>query len=61
MEFELVIRVDYKDYRVKVKRIYIDNRIEQFKVTAGNKSMLVESNRPLFRNNGPKYGRPTLV
>jgi hypothetical protein len=58
MEFEVRIKVDHKIYRMWVKRVHADQRKEQFLVTGGKKSIIVENNRPFFRNKGLKHRKP---
>lgn len=57
MEFTINIGMDRKKIRLRVARVHLDERIEHFKVTGRNGNILIESNRPLFRNKGLKYRR----
>jgi hypothetical protein len=41
-----------------VEHTVINERIEHFKVIGKNKSIVLESNRPLFRNRGLKHRKP---
>ncbi len=41
-----------------VEHTIVDARTELFKVVGRNKFIVLESNRPLFRNRGLKYRKP---
>ncbi len=58
MLFWITIKEDWKQYRYLVEHIPIGERKEHFKVHGRNGHILVESNRPLFRNKGLKHRRP---
>ena len=57
-DFYITIIVDRRAYRLKVEHIYIDSVKEQYRVSGRNKSIVVQSNRPLFRNRGVRHRRP---
>lgn len=58
MEFEIVIHIYGKPYRMQVKRIYEGDTIEKFEVTGGQKSVVLRNNRPeLKRKPGNKKAR----
>lgn len=57
-EFFVHIKKDYNMHKLKVRCIYEDKRIEQFEVCSKKQSLVVESNRPFFRNKGLKHRRP---
>jgi transposase len=41
-----------------VERIFTDGIKEVYRVSGNNKSIVVESNRPLLRSKGLKYKKP---
>lgn len=58
MRFGIVIRVDGKYIRLQVDRIYVSEQIEKFEVRARNKTLTIQSNRPLLRGKGIKHRKP---
>jgi hypothetical protein len=46
MEFEIVIYIYSKPYRMQVKRIYEGDSIEKFEVKGGERSIILRNNRP---------------
>ena len=54
MRFGIVIRVDGKYIRLQVDRIYVSEQIEKFEVRARNKTLTIQSNRPLLGGKGIK-------
>ncbi len=58
MTFTITIRTGYKDYTLRVERINITARSEQFRIVARNKTIVLETNRPFFRNKGLKHRKP---
>lgn len=58
MEFFITVKSGYRNYRLKVQHILVDDRYEHFKVIARNKTLLLQSNRPFFRKRGLKHRRP---
>lgn len=58
LTFYIKIFVDRIAYRLKVEQIYIDKVKEQYRVSGRTKSIVVESNRPFFRNRGIKHRKP---
>ncbi len=58
MEFLIRVKKDGRNYNLKVKLLYLDERTERYEVIGKNKSIVIESNRPLFRNKGLKHRRP---
>lgn len=59
MTFQISIKVGWKTYHLTVERLYINDRIELYKVTGGNKSIVIQSNRPFFRSKGLKHRKGT--
>lgn len=58
MKFGIAIRVSGRYIRLQVERIYVSDQIEKFEITARNKSLTIQSNRPLLRGKGIKHRRP---
>lgn len=55
MEFEVVINIYSKPYRMQIKRIYEGDSIEKFEVTGGDRSIVTRNNQPeLRRQKGRK-------
>jgi chorismate mutase len=57
-EFHYLIRNDGKIIRLIAERIYLSDQVEKYKVTARNKSLTLQSNRPLMRKKNLRYRRP---
>jgi len=45
-------------YRLRVEQVMIDSVKEQYRISGRNKSIVLQSNRPLFRNKGIKHRKP---
>lgn len=58
MTFWITIKNGYRNHQLKVEQIELDSRTEHFKIIGHNKSIVLESNRPLFRNRGLKHRKP---
>lgn len=58
MRFGITIRVDGHYIRLQVDRIYVSEQIERFEVKARNKTLTIQSNRPLLRGKGIKHRKP---
>ncbi|MFT3823683.1 MAG: hypothetical protein QM731_07170 [Chitinophagaceae bacterium] len=58
MRFQIIINYDRKNIRLNVEQLLLDDRIEQYKVEARNGIIMIQSNRPLFRNRGLKHRAP---
>lgn len=58
MEFYISVRWEMKYVRLKVERVYLSNQIERFNVIARNRTIVIQSNRPLLRANGMKHRKP---
>ena len=58
MDFQITIKYDGKMIRLAVEQTFADHRVERYKVNANNGSVIIESNRPLFRNKGLKHRPP---
>lgn len=56
--FTITIQEGYKKLSFPVERFDITERSEKFRITARNKTIVLESNRPLFRNKGLKHRIP---
>ncbi len=49
---------DKRKYRLKVEIILLTHLIEQYRVFNRASSIILQSNRPLFRNKGLKHRKP---
>lgn len=58
MKFGISIRVDGRTIRLQVERIYLSEQIERFEVKARDKTLTIQSNRPLLRGKGIKHRKP---
>lgn len=54
-DFMLHVTVDRKVYRMQVKQTYLSLQVEQFTITAGDKTLSLQSNRPFLRFKGLKH------
>ena len=52
------IKEGYKTLQFKVEQINVTAVSEQFKIIAKNKTIVLESNRPFFRNKNLKHRHP---
>lgn len=59
MAFTITIHYYRRDIRLSVEQVELDGRMERYHVQARNGTIIVESNRPLFRNRGLKHRAPT--
>lgn len=57
MEWHFIIRFDQKDLHLKAERIYLSEQVERIKVMGKNRSIVLQSNRPLLRIKGLKNKR----
>ncbi|RYY49946.1 MAG: hypothetical protein EOO06_05430 [Chitinophagaceae bacterium] len=57
--FTIELKLGYKVRRFNVIHIPVNNRVERFELTGKNKSIILESNRPLFRSKGIRHRNPT--
>ncbi len=57
MEWHFIIRFDQKDLHLKAERIYLSEQVERIKVMGKNRSIVLQSNRPLLRLKGLKNKR----
>ena len=57
MEWHFIIRFDQKDLHLKAERIYLSEQVERIKVIGRNRSIVLQSNRPLIRLKGLKNKR----
>ncbi len=58
MRFRISIKSGWKTLQFIVEHIEVSKKKEHFKVIARNKTVTLESNRPMFRNAGLKHRRP---
>lgn len=59
--FTIEIKAGYHTRRYTVVYIPVDNRVERFELTGRNKTIVLESNRPLFRSKGIRHRNPTYT
>ncbi|HQR94060.1 MAG: hypothetical protein B7Y15_14145 [Bacteroidetes bacterium 24-39-8] len=57
MEWHFIIRFDQKDLHLKAERIYLSEQVERIKVMGRNRSIVLQSNRPMLRLKGLKNKR----
>ena len=50
--FTIIITVDGKRYRAKVEQTHVSSTIEVYTVSAGEKVVYMQSDRPLLRRSG---------
>lgn len=58
MIFYINIKSGYKNHKLMVEYLPVNDRIERFKVSGKDKYVVLESNRPFFRNRGIKHRKP---
>ncbi|HUR66199.1 MAG TPA: hypothetical protein VMZ03_07590 [Chitinophagaceae bacterium] len=58
MKFGIVIKHEGRNIRLQVQRISITSQLEKFQVIARNRSLTIQSNRPLLRAKGMKTRKP---
>jgi hypothetical protein len=58
MQFTITVVYVRRQYRMQVEQVYKGPVLEQFRVSAGGKSVLLQSNRPLFIARGLRHRRP---
>lgn len=52
------LRHGVKTYRLKVEKIYHSDQVIRYRISGNNRSVVMQSNEPLFRNRGMKHRRP---
>lgn len=57
MTFQVSIKIGWRTYNISVALLYIDNYKEQFHIISRKRSVIIEGNRPFFRNKGLKHRR----
>jgi hypothetical protein len=55
MTFSIIVTIDRKNYRLRVERIHQTAQIERYRVTGGNRSIVLQTNGPLFKTKGLKH------
>jgi hypothetical protein len=60
MEFEIMVRTGNSDYTMKVEQLNVTKVSEQYRISnqSGTKCIIIQSNRPFFRNKGLKKRKP---
>ena len=53
--FRIRIEIDRRYRHFQVDEIYNDGSIERYRLTGRNKSVVIQSNRPLLRGKGLKH------
>jgi len=59
MTFHITIEYHKRAIRLSVEQLSIDDRMERYSVRGSNGTIMIESNRPLFRARGLKHRPPT--
>lgn len=52
------MRVSGKRYRFLVEKIHHSDQVIRYRVSGRNRSIVIQSNEPFFRNRGMKHRRP---
>ena len=58
MRFQITIKHHWRNLKFTIERMNVTDRSEQFKIVARNKTVVLESNRPMYRNKGLKKRKP---
>lgn len=58
MEFIINLVHDRKKYKYLVEYNQVDKKFEHFIVKAANKTLVVQSNRPLYKSKGLRHRKP---
>lgn len=58
MFFYIIIQIELKNYNLLVEQTSIDKVKETYKISSKSQTILLENNRPIFRNKGLKHRRP---
>ena len=58
MKFAVHVYYNRKRFLVQAEKIYENNQVEHFRISAGFRSILVQSNRPLLKARGLKHWKP---
>ena len=53
-----MIRFDGRRIRLQAEQVYLSDQLEKYKITARNKSLVLQSNRPLLKAKGLKNKKP---
>jgi hypothetical protein len=54
MTFGIMIRFDGRRIRLQAEQVYLSTQLEKYRVTARNKSLTLQNNRPLLKAKGLK-------
>jgi hypothetical protein len=54
MQFEIIVTVKGKGYKMQVNRIYEGDTIESFELTAGGKSVVLQTNYHYLKSTNSK-------
>lgn len=55
----ITISINYKQYKLKAELIHKDSKCERYKISGKTQLLIIENNRPFFRNRGLKHRRFT--
>jgi len=58
MTFPITIEYHKRAIRLSVEQLSIDDRMERYSIRGANGTIIIESNRPLFRARGLKHRPP---
>jgi hypothetical protein len=58
MVFYINIIIERKNYKLLVEQTLKDNFKECYKISSKSQTILLENNRPIFRNKGLKHRPP---
>ncbi|MEJ7611345.1 MAG: hypothetical protein WKF88_09235 [Ferruginibacter sp.] len=60
LTFTINIKNGFRTHNLRVRQIYLDQRKEQMKIGSDRRHMIIETNRPFFRNKGLKHRNPDV-
>ena len=52
------VQYDRRMYRLSIMKVYENDYCTRYQIRGKNKSLVIQTNEPLFRNKGLKYRRP---
>lgn len=58
MNFQIKIKDYSRWYKINIEQFDVTERTEKYRVIARNKTLILECNRPFFRNRGMKHRKP---
>jgi hypothetical protein len=54
LQFEITVDVNYGRFKMQVERIHAGDSLEKFRVSAGGRSVVLQSNRPELLHTGSR-------